>query len=337
MNNEVNNQVTNNNQVQTNNQPVVNPQSVVNSQPAVSPQAVSNSKPVVNNQNTNPVAHKAVSSSVINNISTNPQPVVNNTPTNTVNSNNEEVEYEYVEQKKSHKGILFILLLLIIIGGMGYYIYTDYQKDLKNKCSPLITENNKKNNLKLDSTIVQDLYQKVKTDIDEDIASTEFDDKMKLYLAYRQVPNYQKYESNCNLFNEGSMQFITCDSSSGYLPMAIKEEDLQREVKKLFGEDAVIENNNIQLGNSCLGGYQYIAERGEYVQGQCNNTTNSIYRVDKKLISAYAYNDTIVLKEKVRYFGEQNVDIDRLKNGVYTYTFKLDNNYNYVLISKEIE
>ena len=263
------------------------------------------------------------------------QPTQNVVPP--VNNQDDSVEYEYVEEKKSHKSILFILLLLLIIGGLGYYIYTDYQKDLKNKCSPLVTEDNKQNNLKLDSTIVQDLYQKVKTNINEDIASNTLDDSMKLYLAFRQIPSYEQYSSNCNLFNSGSMQYITCDGSAGFVPRAFKEAILQREIKKLFGEDADIPNNNIQLGSSCFGGYQYIAERGEYVEGQCNNTINSLYKVDKKLISAYAYNDTVVLKEKVRYYGAEDVNIDRLKNGVYVYTFKLDNNYNYIYVSKEIE
>lgn len=335
-----------NNNGDVNNQPVNNPVPTTQT-----PQVVNNT--MTTNQVSQPVNNTVPANQPLpaanNNVSTNPvTPTVNNSvPVNPVtpppvnndvsNDEDDDVEYEYVEQKKSHKGILFILLLLLIIGGMGYYIYTDHQKDLRNKCSPLVTKTNQKNNLKLDSTIVQDLYQKVKTDINEDIANSEFDDKMKLYLAYRQIPNYEIYNSNCNLFNNSSMPNLTCDSDSGFVTTAFKEETLMREVKKLFGEDTNLSNDNIQLGVTCVGGYQYIAERGEYVMGQCNNTTNAIYQVDKKLISAYAYNDTVVLKEKVRYYGEKDVNIDRLKNGVYVYTFKLDNNYNYTFVSKEIE
>ena len=289
-------------------------------------QSVPQTAPINNTVPANQPIQEQVNTPVNNTVSntqTIPQtpPVVNSSNNN---NNDDSVEYEYVVQKKSHKSVLFILLLLLIIAGMGYYIYTDYQKDEKNKCSPLVTETNKRNDLKLNSTIVQDLYQKVRTDIKEDIADSDLDDKMKLYLAYRQIPSYEKYESNCNLFNSGSMQYITCDSSAGFIPMAFKETVLQREVKKLFGEEVTIANNNIQLGSSCIGGYQYISERGEYVEGQCNNTTNTIYQVEKKLISAYAYNDTIVLKEKVRYYGSDNVDVERLKNGIYVYTFKLE-------------
>lgn len=255
----------------------------------------------------------------------------------TVPVQNQQVPKKQVKQKKSHKKGLFIFLLLVIIGCMGYYIYTDYQKDLRNKCSPLVTGKDNKVTLDLDSTIVQDLYQKVKTDINEDIASTELDDNMKLYLAYRQIPTYEVFESNCNLFNNNSMQSIKCTKNNGFVPMAFKEETLQREVKKLFGEETEIENANIRLGNSCLGGFQYIKERGEYVSGECSSNLSTIYKADKKLLEAYAYNDTVVLREKVRYYGSENVDISRLKNGVYVYTFKLDNNYNYAYISKEFE
>ena len=255
----------------------------------------------------------------------------------TVPVQNQQVPKKQVKQKKSHKKGLFIFLLIVIIGCMGYYIYTDYQKDLRNKCSPLVTGKDNKVTLDLDSTIVQDLYQKVKTDINEDIAGTELDDNMKLYLSYRQIPTHEIFESNCNLFNNNSMQSIKCTKNSSFVPMAFKEETLQREVKKLFGEETEIENANIRLGNSCLGGFQYIKERGEYVSGECSGNLSTIYKADKKLLEAYAYNDTVVLREKVRYYGSENVDISRLKNGVYVYTFKLDNNYNYAYISKEFE
>ena len=241
------------------------------------------------------------------------------------------------KKKKSHGKTFLILILLFIIGGMTYYIFMDYQKDLKTKCSPLVPMNNKTRKLDINSTLVQDLYSKVKTNIREDIANTDLNDEMKLYLAYRQLPKNKIYESNCNLFNNTSMTSVTCIKSESFIPNAFKEEDLQLELKKLFGEDTNIENNNIQLGNSCLGSYQYIAERGEYVEGSCNSNNTSIYNVDKKLLSASVTNDVITLKEKVRYYGSESVNIDRLKNGIYVYTFKLDNNYNYVYVNRSIE
>jgi len=242
-----------------------------------------------------------------------------------------------VKEKKQKSHILLILFLLIIIGGMGYYIYTDYQKDIKTKCSPLVPTNNKTIELDKDSTIVQDLYSKVKTNIKEDIANNGTNEEMMLYLAYRQIPKQKIYESNCNLFNNNIMSSVKCQKGGEFIPNAFKEEDLQLEVKKLFGEETVLENNNIRLGNSCIGVYQYIKERGEYVQGSCSNDNSTIYKVDKTLLSATVTNDTITLKEKVRYYGSESLNIDRLKNGVYIYKFKLDNNYNYIYIGKTIE
>lgn len=243
------------------------------------------------------------------------------------------------KEKKKKRGnkTLLVILLLLIIGAMGYYIYTDYQKDLKNKCSPLVPIDNKTKQLDINSTIVKDLYNKVKTNIREDIASNELNDQMKLYLASRQIPNNKIYESNCNLFDNNSMTSIKCIKEDGFIPTAFKEEDLQLEYKKLFGEEYKIENNSIQLGNSCIGGYQYIAERGEYVKGSCNNDASTIYNVEKKLLEATVTNDTITLKEKVRYYGSESLNIDRLQNGVYVYKFKLDNNYNYIYVSRTIE
>ncbi|MBR3049322.1 MAG: hypothetical protein IKG58_02020 [Bacilli bacterium] len=287
------------------------------------------------NQVPNPTVQSTVKPTVQAQPATTPQPSRVAQPVQQVSKQPAQPQKK-VKKKKSHKGFI-IFLLLLIIGGMGYYIYTDYQKDLRNKCSPLVTGKDNKNTLELDSTIVQDLYQKVQTNINEDIASTDLDDNMKLYLAYRQIPRKEIYESNCNLFDNSSMQSIKCNKSSTFVPLAFKEESLQREVKKLFGEETNIENNNIQLSNSCLGGFQYIKDRGEYVSGDCNGSVSTIYKADKELIEAYAYNDTIVLKEKVRYYGSEEVDISRLKNGVYVYTFKLDNNYNYAYISKEFE
>lgn len=279
------------------------------------------------NNNVNPNVNMNVNPNMNNTVNPQVQRPITNTPQV---PNDKKV----VKKKKSHKKGIFIFLLLLIIAGMGYYIYTDYIKDMKNKCSPLVTGKNNQNALDLDSTIVQDLYQKVRTNINEDIASTDMNDTMMLYLAYRQIPKHEIYESNCNLFNNSSMQGIKCNSNNGVIPYAFKEETLQREVKKLFGEETNIENKNIQLSNSCFGGFQYIKERGEYVGGTCTSSIPTIYKADKKLIEAYAYNDTIVLKEKVRYYGSQAVDIDRLKDGVYVYTFKLDNNYNYVYFNK---
>ena len=49
---------------------------------------------------------------------------------------------------------------------------------------------------------------------------------MKLYLAYRQILETEKYDSNCNLFSQTSMEPYTCEVSTLFVPKAFKEETL---------------------------------------------------------------------------------------------------------------
>ena len=182
-----------------------------------------------------------------------------------------------------------------------------------------------------------DLYGKISTNIREDVGSVELNDQLKLYLAFRQIANSDLYDSNCNKFSGTSMEPFTCEKTATFVPKAFKEDILMIEVKKLFGEDTNIEHQNVQLGNTCIGGYQYIKERGEYVQGQCQSTGATLYRVEKELISATSTESTIVLTEKVKYYGTESLNLpSRLVSGTYKHIFKLDMNYNYIYISKEL-
>lgn len=240
--------------------------------------------------------------------------------------------------KKSHKAGVFIFLLLLIIGGLGYYIYQDYEKDLaKGECSPLVASDDTLRDLDINSSVVQELYDKVKTNIREDVAYHNFDDTFKLYLAYRQIPTSDIYESNCNLFNEGTMSNFTCASATSFTPTAFKEETLAREVRKLFGESITIPNQNITLGSSCFGGYQYVAERGEYVQGYCGQIPTTTYNAEKKIVSATVQGDTITLREDVRYYSAEGITSDQLQSGIYVHTFKLDNSYHYAYVNRTME
>ena len=219
-----------------------------------------------------------------------------------------------------------------------FYIYIDYKNSQgQGQCSPLISSDNTERTLDLNSSIVQELYAKVKTSVREDLAYNTFDDTLKIYLAYRQIPHSEMYAYNCNLFNESSMSNFTCTKAVNFTPMAFSEETLAKEIKKLFGESVSIPNQNIVLGNSCFGGYQYIAERGEYVEGYCGQVPTTTYNVDKELISASVQGDMITLREKVRYYSAQGIATERLKNGIYVHSFKLDNHYHYAYVSRAIE
>lgn len=255
-------------------------------------------------------------------------PVVNNvTPPNT----------DTPKKKKGHGFTLFLLLIIVILGGGCYFLYNNFQnyiQQLKFNCTP-ISSYDKDKELDINSTIVQSLYHKVATNIKEDYAQPEWDDNMRLYLAYRQVLDKDKYESNCNSFDNSKMEPYICEESSSFTPKAFKSSSLILEYKKLFGENSNVNLNDIKLVNSCIGGYQYIADRDEYVQGFCTKQSAISYKADKKVIKAITNGNTIIITEEVKYHGNEQMDLpDYLKSGNYVYTFRLDVNYNYVLVSK---
>ncbi len=259
-----------------------------------------------------------------------------------VNSNgNTHQQIDQIKVKKK-KPTLIILLLLIIASlcFYNYYSYTLHERELahlKDECTPVSTSGETKE-LDINSTIVQDLYSKVKTNIREDLANFDLNDEMKLYLAYREIPTSKIYDSNCNYFNDAKMPSYTCKDTSEFTPKAFKQEDLTLEVKKLFGESTEIAHNDIQLGITCLGGYQYIADRGEYVSGECSQLSATTFKADKELIKATSTESQITIYEKVRYYGSEGKTVpEKLISGTYRYTFKLDMNYNYIYISKELE
>lgn len=256
-------------------------------------------------------------------------------PEDMKNTNNND--YEEPKVKKRSRLTPFLLLIILGLGGYLFYITKDYQSkmtQMKYNCTP-ITSYKEEKELDINSTLVQDLYGKVYTNIREDIAQPEWDDNMKLYLAYRQISDHDKYESNCNMFNPSLMEPYTCVESANFVPHAFKKEKLILEWKKLFGEETPLNLTSIKLKNACIGGYEYIESRGEFVEGYCDIQNATSYKMEKSLTKATTYRNTIILKENVKYHpGEKNDLPEYLKNGEYIYTFRLDMNYNYILVSK---
>ena len=229
---------------------------------------------------------------------------------------------------KKKKSILPTLLFLIIVGLGVFTYYTKTTsdrmiKELQYKCSP-ITESKEEIALDINSTLVQDLYSKVKTSMREDYAQPEWDDTMKIYLAFRQMPDHEMYDSHCNMFSRGNKAF--------------RPDSLRLQWKKLFGENTPMPLINIKLRNSCIGGFEYIPERDEYVEGFCKEPAANSFKVTKKLEEAVSSNNTIILKEEVEYRANEKMPLPSyLVSGTYYYTFKLDMNYNYILISKKYD
>lgn len=277
-------------------------------------------------------------------------PIVNNPPViNTpivddgaksdtvINSNDPKISNQ---KMKKFSVVPILLFIIILLGVYIYYSATTHKNELeslKYNCTP-ITASDEMVKLDVNSTLVRDLYSKVSTSIREDLAEPEFNDSMRLYLAYRQVLESDKYDSNCNLFDKLKMEPYTCEVSTKFVPKAFKEEVLIQEIKKLYGEETNIPLQNIQLGTSCVDGWQYIAARGEFVQGLCEQKTATSFKVTKKLVEATSNRTTIILKEEVDYQENEKMNLpEYLKDGIYYYTFRLDMNYNYVLVSKTYE
>ena len=238
--------------------------------------------------------------------------------------------------KKKFSLSLLLFIVLVGVSAYAYFSINNYKNELESvryNCSPVRREEEVE--LDVNSTLVNELYAKVKTNSREDLGNPYFDDNLKLYLAYRQILDYEKYNSNCNLFNNTAMENYSCVSNKTFVPNAFKPEVLEREYKKLFGEDSYFQHRNIQLSNFCLGGYQYIPDRGEYVQGECTRNISNSYDVEKKITKAFSVNNIVVLEEDVNYYENEKVNVpSSLKSGIYTYTFRLDSNYNYILESK---
>lgn len=256
---------------------------------------------------------------------------------------NKAIEEALSNAPKKRSGGGLILLLFLVCAGLGGYIYYSSKahesqiSNLKYNCTPVLSSK-EETKLDVDSTFVKWLYSKVETNIREDIAQPQFNDNMKLYLAYRQVLDSDKYDSNCNLYDNTKMEPLVCDVNGNFVPKAFKKDKLIIAYKQLFGEDAPLELANIQLGKSCVGGYQYIPDRDEYVQGHCTQQNSTFYTVTKKIVEATSSRNRITLKEEVKYGQSEGVVLpEYLKNGYYYYTFRLDLNYNYILVSKTYE
>lgn len=259
---------------------------------------------------------------------------VNNT-NNTVSNN--QVAPVIVYKKVRSAGTIFLLLVIACLFGACYLFKQETDNTLnyyQNEYSPV--EEGEEKQLDLDSTLVQMLYNRVKTTALEDLANPEFDDNLKRYLAYRNLSTDEFYHSTCNLFKSSNIKFFDCDDKE-FVPNAFKQESLMIKYKEIFGEEHLIEHSSVQLGYTCLGGYAYVPKRKEYVQGKCSKTDQELISVEKSLDSASSTENIIKINEKVRYYQVGGNKIpDTLKNGMYTYTFRLDKNYNYIFVSKEL-
>lgn len=300
----------------------------------------------VNNQNINQVNNTNTGMYYQNNNVVYP-PVNNVQPQTQPQTQTQPVNYQPISpnqeikppEKKSNSVVYLLIFIIVLLGGTLFFISSSNSKvieNLKYSCSPVYET--EKTELDVNSTLVQELYSKVKTTSKEDFASNTFDDEYKLYLAYRQILESEKYVSNCSLYDNNKKEYYSCVESKDFVPRAFKKDVLVREYKRLFGEDSSFNLNDISLGYSCFGGFQYISSRDEYVEGECSIRKNSSYEVAKELKKATSTSNVVVLEEEVNYYENEKTDVPKhLRSGKYTYTFKLDMNYNYVLVDRTFE
>ncbi len=239
------------------------------------------------------------------------------------------------QKKKSHTGLILSLFIIICLGGACFFLYQKWMETedyYLNYYSPINSKTETK--LDLESPVIVDLYNKFKTDESEDYFGKDINQNdMKLYLALRNVSYNYYLDSNCNKYDNTKMQSFNCPNN--YTTKAIDENIVKEELIKLYGENHDIQLNDVTLGNSCYGGYQYIQERKQFVLGRCIGNVQSRIKTEKKLLEATTTDTNIVIKEKVRYYST-SIDVpDYLKDGTYIYKFRLDNNYNYIFVSKE--
>lgn len=262
----------------------------------------------------------------------------NNLSNNNIDQSNTntQVAPTIVYKKVKNNATGFLLLVILCLGGACYFFNKQKNDTIsyyKNVYSPINAGEEVK--LDIDSALVLNLYNKVSTTVLEDMANPEFDDVLKRYLAYRNLATNEIYPSNCNLFKTSALKFYECDDKT-YIPKAFKADSLMLKYKELFGEEYMVDHGSIQLGDTCLGGFEYIAERKEYVQGKCNIKDKELVKVAKKIESATSTNNIIKINESVRYYKAGGEVPDTLKNGIYTYTFRLDRFYNYIFVKKEL-
>lgn len=244
-----------------------------------------------------------------------------------------------VVQKVRNKATPLFLIIIFLLFGACYYMYNKANQTIsfyEKQYSPINTS--KEVTLDKDSFLVKSLYNTVKTDIKEDIVMPSYDNAFKLYIAYRNISHSDIYESNCNMFNNTSMQSFTCKvDDKDYIPTAFKINTMQNSISKIFGENANVTLGDLQYGATCFGGYQYIPDRGEFVSGKCIAQSTVILQATKEIVKATSTQDRIVLEEKVKYSNPTGGEIPpELKSGIYHYTFRLDKNYNYILENKEL-
>lgn len=240
---------------------------------------------------------------------------------------------------------LIVVLVFVVIALAGYIVYDKMMKDdtttiEKESVNNSIKEENsgQQKNLSVDSFLVQNLYRKVTTNKgEEETSGYQLDDMMKLYLAYRQVPRSNFFQTNCDGY-QGTKAYA-CNPQMG-IPYGVNASSIQEQVKELFGENVVIPNQSITRSTfNVLGVYvEYIPSRDIYLIGSNVGGGTDDVSLTKTLTSAYIKDAILYLEEDVNYtqstISSEASNYYTKYNGKYRYQFKMEDG-RYIYINKE--
>ena len=223
------------------------------------------------------------------------------------------------------KVIIYIILFAILLS-LLFLIYTKHTNKEKKVVRSELSVKNKE---------VTDLYDKVKLNKDEDERFSKFNNKSKLYLAYRNISKDKYIKSTCSLFSEVKLKksdaLYKCISDE---KNSFTKKQLEDEYYKLFGNKDV-DHQTIIMNDKVL---KYIKSSNIYIIGEYMGGKDNIIEVKKELSKAYRENNTLYILEKVIYLNKETgskITSDTYTSGTYKYTF-VKKKGTYIYTNKEL-
>lgn len=261
-----------------------------------------------------------------------------------------------MEKTKNNKGLVVVIItLMVIILGLIFYICYDKGLILNNKKSTQIKaiSKNKEEEVDINSALVKQLSRTFKIDgIVITIDGLNNNNLTKLRIAYDNIFESRKTDISCknmtsdtdesycgqmteemsNNYTNGTNSAAFKKSEENNYTTGVSQEDMEDELKWLFGSDFKIKHESFGLGfdiNPSCYYAKYDANKKVYAQYYCEGG-GSGPAVSQEVTSATKKGNILKI----------NADIITDENNSYsiTYEFKKDKiNENYVFVKVEEE
>ena len=225
------------------------------------------------------------------------------------------------------KNIIICLLIVIILGLVGYLVYDKFfsekkEEDIVEKEPEIIEEKKEEVDLDVNSELVTGLYDKVnvfgellygdaynylyKFNLKK---STELSDEVIIYMG---------------LYNILNKRNLVLDSQE----LVLSSSEVSESIKEIFGDIEYVDMN-VKF-NACGFDFNYDANQQKYtrISGGCGGAGLYPETVDK-VISATKYDDRIEIISAVVFGHAQPYEMDNVMNATYEYTS--DANYSNVI------